>query len=422
MNSLPAYCPLILNPHAGSHLANALRLWLIPIAGAIWLTACSPPRPAALPTPKVTIQAPQLATVTNWDEYPGHLEAVEMVEIRPRVAGYIDSIHFQDGGEVKAGDLLFVIDPRPYQAELDQARARRQQVETHLELVRSDLKRAESLRGTKAISEEEYDSRSNAVRESEAALVAAKAIEATARLNLDYTQIKAPVSGKIGRRLLTVGNFVQLQGNGGSATVLATLVSLDPIYCYFDVEEAAYRKYQSNAKTAGADGGALPCELALVNEQGFMHRGRLDFFDNQVNPQTGTIRLRAVFENADRALVPGMFANLRVLAGQPQEALLVPDVAIQSDLGYKFVFVANGENKVETRPIQIGRAHDPLREVLKGLTAQDRVIVNGLMLLRPGVKVEVQEAKSEVRSPKPEAEGTKRATEGQPKLASKPQT
>ena len=414
MNSLPTCWPLILNPHAASHLANALRLWLIPIAGAIWLTACSPPKPAALPTPKVTIQAPQLATVTNWDEYPGHLEAVEMVEIRPRVTGYIDSIHFQDGAEVKAGDLLFVIDPRPYQAELEQVQARRQQAETHLELARDDLKRAESLRGTKAISEEEYDSRSNAVRESAAALVAAKAIEATARLNLDYTQIKAPVSGKIGRRLLTVGNFVQLQGNGGSATVLATLVSLDPIYCYFDMEEAAYRKYRSNAKTAGADGGALPCELALVNEQGFLHRGRLDFFDNQVNPQTGTIRLRAVFENADRALVPGMFANLRVLAGPPQEALLIPDVAVQSDLGYKYVFVANEENKVETHPIEIGRAHDPLREVLKGLTAQDRVIVNGLMLLRPGVKVEVQGEKSEVRV-------EKTATEGQAKPTSKPQ-
>jgi RND family efflux transporter MFP subunit len=337
-----------------------------------------------------------------------------MVEIRPRVTGYIDSIHFQDGAEVKAGDLLFVIDPRPYQAELEQVQARRQQAETHLELARDDLKRAESLRGTKAISEEEYDSRSNAVRESAAALVAAKAIEATARLNLDYTQIKAPVSGKIGRRLLTVGNFVQLQGNGGSATVLATLVSLDPIYCYFDMEEAAYRKYRSNAKTAGADGGALPCELALVNEQGFLHRGHLDFFDNQVNPQTGTIRLRAVFENADRALVPGMFANLRVLAGPPQEALLIPDVAVQSDLGYKYVFVANEENKVETHPIEIGRAHDPLREVLKGLTAQDRVIVNGLMLLRPGVKVEVQGEKSEVRV-------EKTATEGQAKPTSKPQ-
>ena len=297
----------------------------LPAFCAAVLTACSPPkaRPLCRP-PKVTVSQPQLATVTNWDEYPGHLEAVEMVEIRPRVAGYIDSIHFQDGAEVKAGDLLFVIDPRPYQAELDHAQAQRQQAETHLELARNDLKRAESLRGTKAISEEEYDSRSKAVREAEAALVAAKANEATARINLDYTQIKAPISGKIGRRLVTAGNFVQLQGNGGSATVLATIVSVNPIYCYFDVEESAFLKYRSSAKAAEANGGGLACELALVNEEGFAHRGRLDFFDNQVNPQTGTIRLRAVFDNGDRALVPGMFANVRVLAGPPEQALVDP--------------------------------------------------------------------------------------------------
>ena len=360
------------------------------------------------------MDSPRLATVTNWDEYPGHLEAVEMVEIRPRVSGYIDSIQFQDGAEVKAGDLLFVIDPRPYQADLDQAQARRQQAETHLQLTRDDLKRAEALRGTKAISEEEYDSRSNAVRESEAALAAAKASEAAARLNLDYTQIKAPVSGKIGRRLLTVGNFVQLQGNGGSATVLATIVSQDPIYCYFDVEEAAYHKYLSNAKVAQANGGSIPCELALVDEQGFCHRGRLDFFDNQVNPQSGTIRLRAVFDNGDRALVPGMFANARVLAGPPEQALLIPDVAVQSDQGYKFVYVAKGDNQVETRSIEIGRAHEPMRAVLKGLTPDDRVVVNGLMMLRPGIKVEVQEAKSD-------AKGTEKTAE-QPKPEGKPQT
>jgi membrane fusion protein, multidrug efflux system len=401
---------------------------LLPILCAALLTACSPPKPVALPAPKVTVQQPRLVTVTNWDEYPGHLEAVEMVEIRPRVAGYIDSIHFQDGAEVKAGDLLFVIDPRPYQAELEQAQARSQQVETHLELVKNDLKRAESLRGTKAISDEEYDSRSKAVRESEAALVAAKANETTARLNLDYTQIKAPVSGKIGRRLLTVGNFVQLQGSGGSASVLATLVSLDPIYAYFDVEEDAFQKYRSSAKLAEANAGVLPCELALVNEQGYGHRGHLDFFDNQVNPQTGTIRLRAVFENGDRTLVPGMFGNLRILAGPPQQALVIPDVAVQSDQGYRFVYVANEENKVERRDIAIGRAHGPQREVVKGLTPQERVIVNGLMMLRPGAKVEVQVAKAEgespksgVQSPKSEVDGKKAAGGAEPKPESKPQ-
>jgi multidrug efflux system membrane fusion protein len=323
-----------------------------------------------------------------------------MVEIRPRVAGYIDSIHFQEGTEVKAGDLLFVIDPRPYQAELEHAQAQRQQTETRLELARSDLKRAESLRGTKAISAEEYDSRSNAVREAESALAAAKASEAIARINVDYTQIKAPISGKIGRRLVTAGNFVQLQGNGGSASVLATIVSVNPMYCYFDVEESAFLKYRSGAKVPETNSGGLACELALVNEDGFAHRGQLDFFDNQVNPQTGTIRLRAVFENGDRTLVPGMFANVRVLAGPPEQTLVVSDVAIGSDQGYKYVYVANAEDVVKKRDITTGRAYGPLRAVLKGLTPDDRVIVNGLMMLRPDAKVVVQSPESKAQSEK----------------------
>jgi membrane fusion protein, multidrug efflux system len=379
---------------------NLILRYLLAILCTAGLTACSPPKPPAPSPTKVTAQAPQLATVTNWDEYPGHLEAVEMVEIRPRVAGYIDSIHFQDGTEVKAGDLLFVIDPRPYQAELEQVQARRQQAETHLELVQNDLKRAESLKGTKAISEEEYDGRTKAVREAEAALIAVKANETTARINLDYTQVKAPISGKIGRRLVTAGNFVQLQGNGGSATVLATIVSVNPIYGYFDVEEGAFLKYRGMAKEAEAGGGSLICELALVNEAGFAHRGRLDFFDNQVNAQSGTIRLRAVFENVDRALVPGMFANVRVLAGAPEQMLVVPDVAVGSDQGYKYVYVVNANDIVQKRDIMTGRAHGPLRAVLKGLTPEDRVIVNGLMLLRPGAKVVVQTPESKSRSEK----------------------
>ena len=398
-------------------LESTLQLYtaVLAVLSLLALTACAPPKQVVMPTPKVTVSQPRVATVTNWDEYPAHLEAVEMVEIRPRASGYIDSIHFQDGAEVKAGDLLFVIDPRPYQADLDVATARRKQAETRLELTQSDLKRAERLKGTKAISEEELDTRYNAVREAEAAVAAAKATEATARLNLDYTQVKAPISGKLGRRLLTAGNFVQLQGNGGSATTLATLVSLDPIYAYFDVEEAVYHKYQEVMKGAPAVACEVPCELALVNEQGFPHKGHLDFSDNQVNPQTGTLRLRAVFDNRDRALVPGMFGNLRVLSGKPAQAMLVPDVAVQSDQGYKFVYIVNSDNKIETRSIEAGRAHGPQREVLKGLKPDDRVVVNGLMMLRPGVRVEAQESQ-------PEGQPTRTAAEGNPKPAAKPQT
>jgi RND family efflux transporter MFP subunit len=367
-------------------------LWLTAVAAG--LVACSPHQPPpAPPALKVTVSAPVSATVTNWDQYPGHIEAVEMVEVRARVAGYLDSIHFQEGAEVKAGDLLFVIDPKPFQAEMDRAEAQRRQVETRLQLAREDLRRAESLRGTKAISEEEYDTRNNAMREAEAGLAAARAAEEVARLNQDFTRVTAPIPGRIGRRLVTVGNSIQLQGNNGAATLLATIVSMDPIYCYFDVEEGAFLKYRGEGKGAPGAGGkrdAVPCEVALVNEPGFVHRGRLDFFDNQINPQTGTIRLRAVFENPDRALVPGMFANLRILAGPPEPALLVPEVAVQSDQGHMFVYVVNSARKVETRSITTGRAHGASRTVLGGLSLQDQVVVNGLMLLRPGMTVDAQ--------------------------------
>jgi RND family efflux transporter MFP subunit len=338
-------------------------------------------------------------TVTNWDEYPGHVEAVEMVDVRPRVSGYIESIHFQDGSEVKAGDLLFVIDPKPYQAELDRVVAQKGEAETKLELARNDLKRAESLRGGKALSEEEYDNRSKAVRQAEASLAAAQATEAVARLNLNYTRITAPINGRIGRRLVTTGNLVQLQASSGASTLLATIVSVDPIYCYFDVEEGAFLKYRAGAQngdTAEARTAGLPCELGLVNEEGYRHRGHLDFFDNQVNPQTGTIRLRAVFENRDRALLPGMFANVRVLAGPPESALLIPDVAVLSDQGYKYVYVVDAESKAQARSIKVGRAHGSLRTITEGLKPEDRVVINGLVMLRAGGKVEVQQPESTV--------------------------
>ncbi|MBI5818776.1 MAG: efflux RND transporter periplasmic adaptor subunit [Verrucomicrobia bacterium] len=375
---------------------------------AIALTACSPQKPPEPPQPpKVTITYPKMMTVTNWDEYPGHIEAVEMVEVRPRVHGQIESIHFQDGAEVKAGDLLFVIDPRPYQAELERTQAECQRAETHLDLAKNDLKRAESLRNTKAISEEEYDSRSKAVREAGAALAAARAAEASAKLNLDYSRITAPISGKISRRFVTVGNLVQLQGSGGAATVLTTIVSMDPIYCNFDTDEAAFLKYRSSGGIGnglGQKGDPLPCELALVNEQNYPRKGRVDFFDNQVNEKTGTIRLRGIFPNADRSMVPGMFATVRVPAGPPVQALAVPAVAVGSDQGMKYVLVVNKDNVVEPRPVEAGRQHGAMRIVTKGVTPEDRVIVNGLMMARPGVKVQIVDPAPNGAAPAPTAQ------------------
>jgi RND family efflux transporter MFP subunit len=369
---------------------------------ALLTISCSPPKTVAPPLPKVTVQLPQRDQVTSWDEYPGHLEAVEMVEVRPRVSGYIDSIHFQEGTEVKAGELLLVIDPRPYQAELEHAQAQQRQAQSHLELVQNEFRRADGLRGTKAISEEEWDSRRNAVHEAESTLAAAKAKETTARIDVEYTHIKSPISGRVGRRLVTQGNVVQGAGMM-PGTVVATIVSLDPIYCSFDADEQAYLRYRKNDNASPS----MTCELALVNEEGFPHRGKIDFFDNQVDPKTGTIRMRAVFDNADRALVPGLFARVRIPLGKPEDGLLVPEVAVGSDQGRKFVLIVNSTNVIETRPIQTGRQYGSRRMVLTGLKSTDRVVINGLMLARPGAKVDVVEAASEPASPRSESAAPK---------------
>lgn len=339
-----------------------------------------------MPPPKVSVALPQTGAVQDWDEYPGHIEAVEMVEVKARVPGYLDSVHFKDGAEVKAGDLLFVIDPRPYQAELARAQAERKRAETRLELAKNDLQRATTLRASRAISEEEFDTRNKAVREAEAALAAARAAEDLAQLNLTYTRITAPISGRIGRRIVTAGNLVQV--GGVTTPALAVIVSMDPIYCYFDADETAFLRYRARQDAS------LSCELALVNEGGFRHKGRVDFFDNQVNPQTGTIRMRGVFANKDRALVPGLFAKVRVPAGPPAPTMLVPAVAVGSDQGNKFVLVVNKYDMVEARPVAAGRQHGAMIAVTQGLTPDDRVIVTGLVMARPGIKVEVVPAQT----------------------------
>jgi len=363
---------------------------IITLAALAGLTACQRNHTTtSLPPVKVTVSWPQQMTLTNWDPYPGHIEAVEAVEVRARVTGYLDSIHFVDGTEVKAGDLLFVIDPTPYQAELDRTMAMRRQAETHLELTRNDLARAEKLRGTKAISEEELDMRAKAAHEAEDALQGSRAAEETAKLNWNYTRITAAVGGQIGRRLATTGNLVQANGT----PVLATIVSLAPIYCYFDVQEEAFLQYRLcfPAKQDDKSSLSMPCELKLGNEEGFPHRGRVDYVDNQVNPRTGTIRLRAVFANEDRSLVPGMFATVRVPAGPPVESLVVPDTAVMADQNYKFVYVVSTNGTADARPIKIGRSQGRLQTVLEGLTPQDRLVIDGLVMVRRGAKLDVQE-------------------------------
>lgn len=384
-------------------------------------SACRPQAPGGAAqgmAPLVGVARPVMTAVTNYDEYPARFEAVEAVEVRARVSGYIESIHFTDGAEVKAGDLLVVIDPRPFAAELaraqaerlraqagvEQARAQQVQVLTRLELARNDLQRAEKLRQARAISEEELDLRNKAVREAEAALQAAQATVAaaeaavgaaeaaiqTAQLNLDYTRVTAPIAGRVGRRLVTVGNLVQ---GGGQApgTVLVTLVTQSPIYAYFDVSERAYFQYRKAGLALGSAAGqaSLPCEAKLDGEADFLHRGRVDFLDNQLTPSTGTLRLRGVFENADRVLVPGAFARVRLPVERVEKALLIPEAAILAEQTRKFVYVLGPDQIVQPRPVVLGRPQGMQRVVLSGLAPEDSVVVSGLLMLRPGMKVQV---------------------------------
>jgi multidrug efflux system membrane fusion protein len=348
-----------------------------------------PPDSAAAPPPvPVTVSQPVSKEVVEWDEYQGWVEAVDTVAIRARVAGYLDSIHFKDGAEVQKGDLLFVIDPRQYKAELDRAQADLLQAQTRFELASNDLARADRLLKARAISEEDADSRAKTERMAAAAIQSARASLEMAQLNMDYTQVKAPISGRIGRKMITEGNLVN--GTMAESTALATIVSLDPIYCRFDADEQSILKYQQLSRLAQHEnlrGGKWPCEIALANETGFPHKGVLDFVDNQVDTATGTLRVRGVFSNPDRVLQPGFFARVRVPGSAPYPALLIPDLAIGSDQDQKFVFVVDGQNTVQFVPVKLGPLMEGLRVVREGLHSNDWVVVNGLMSVRPGAKV-----------------------------------
>jgi multidrug efflux system membrane fusion protein len=343
----------------------------------------------------VTVHQPVGREVVEWDEYPGRPEAVDMVEIRARVSGYLESVHFKDGAVVKDGDLLFVIDPRPYQAELAREEAALLQAQTRLEWAINEVTRAERLVKARAISEEEADSRHKARREAEAGVQSAQAAVDVARLNVEYTRITAPISGRISRKLLTEGNLVN--GNQGQSTLLTTIVSLDPIYCYFDADEKAVLKYQQlSREKKGLDlrNGEVACELELANEKGFPHKGVLDFVDNRVNPGTGTLGVRAVFANPepDYVLQPGFFARVRVPGSSKYPALLIPDAAVGTDQGQKFVYVVNEQDTVQYKRIELGPSFDGWRVVRNGLEPEEWVVVNGLMSIRPGVKVKPERA------------------------------
>jgi RND family efflux transporter MFP subunit len=365
------------------------------LLSALLFEGCGKHVAPTAPPPTVTIVQPVARDVVEWDEYIGRLESPETVEVRARVSGYLDKVHFKEGKEVKTGDLLFTIDRRPYQAEYDRADAEHQRAVSQAELAKNDFERAKRLIATKAISEEDFDTKAKTYTAAEAAVMSAKATEDSAKLNLEFTEIHSPIDGRIGRALVTQGNLISGGVSGAGATLLTTIVSLDPLYVYSDADERAILKYlqlRREGSRVSARDEPIPAEMALADETGFPHKGYIDFVDNRVDPNTGTMRGRGVFPNEDHSLSPGFFARMRLPGSGKYPALLIPDRALGSDQAEKFVYVVNAEKKVEFRPVTIGPIIDGLRVVKTGLKAGESIIVEGLLRVRPGVVVDAKPA------------------------------
>lgn len=336
--------------------------------------------PQALP---VKIAHPLNQPVTEWDEYTGRIEAIEAVEVRARVSGHLEQVNFFAGDKVKKGDLLFTVDPKPYQAQLNLAQAESERAKSKRELAQNDLLRAENLLKAKAISAEEYDARSKGLREASASVQAAEANVYRAKLDLEYTRIHAPIDGRVGRAMITPGNLV----NGGSdATLLTTIVSVDPVYVYIDADERSVLKYRRQRNGRDELQGT-PMELSLADEAGFPHGGALDYIAPSAETETGTVTLRGVFENTDELLSPGFFAHVRIQAREPHTALLLPDRAIGTDQSQRFVWVLNQENQAEYRKVALGARIGNLRVIIEGIRPEDRVVIEGLQKIRPGAQV-----------------------------------
>jgi RND family efflux transporter MFP subunit len=338
--------------------------------------------------PAVVVATPLVVRITEWDEYPGRFEATDRVEVRARVDGYLDSIHFRDGAEVKAGQLLFIIDPRPYEAALEGARADVVRAQTRLELATTDLVRGEALFAIKGISQEDFDRRTQARKEAEAALLVARAAERAAALNVEFTRVRAPIGGRISENLVSVGNLVS--GGEAGSTVLTTIVAIDPIQFVFDASESDYLKYSrlnaSGSRPISRD-TPNPVRIRLLDETAFTRLGHMDFVDNRLDQTTGTIRGRALVPNPDAFLTPGQFGRLQVLGSGEFDALLVPDSAILTDQSHRFVWVVGENNMPEQRVIEPGGLERGLRIVRAGLERSDRLVINGMQRVRPGAPV-----------------------------------
>jgi RND family efflux transporter MFP subunit len=366
-------------------LKNIFALYVV---CGFFLGCTKPAPPAAPPPPPVTIAKPIKKEIVEWNVFTGRTDAVQSVDIRPRVSGYIDNVTFRAGDRVDKGDLLFVIDPRPYRAALDQAEAQLRQSEANQQLQEANFSRQERLRQSGVIAKEDYDTAVSNRNQAAAQVLANSAAVELAKLNLTFTQVTSPIAGRISREQVTVGNLVQ-----ADSTLLTNIVSIDPIYAYFNVDERAVLNYQQlvrAGKMPDARSSSVPVDLQLQNEQGFPHQGVIDFINNQFSSSTGTLQVRGLFPNANAYLTPGAFVRVRVAAGPLHEAVLVTDRAIGTDQGTKFVLVIDDQNVVGLRPVELGPEIDGLRVVRSGLSGDEQVIINGIVNARPGLKVTPQ--------------------------------
>ncbi len=379
-------------------IRGALFVALVLVAHALAGCDGKPAAGSDAPPPPVTVARPLQKTITEWDEYTGRFSAVASVEVRARVSGFIDSVHFNDGQIVKQGDLLFVIDPRPYRLAVEQSTADVERGRAKLDIATLDVERAAPLARSQTLTERELDTRRSTQRDAAGQVASAEATLKQAKLNLEWTEVRAPISGRISDTRVDAGNLIS--GGQVGATLLTVIVSIDPIRFVFDGSEADFLRYQrlsaSGARPSSRD-APNPVSVRLADESDYKHQGRMDFVDNVLNPKTGTIRGRAIFENKDGLLTPGFFGRLRLYGGE-REALLVPDNAISSDQASKILFTVAEDGTVGTKRVELGPIVEGLRVIRSGLAPTDRIVIDGLQRARPGQKVTAEAGKIEPAS------------------------